>query len=232
MRMRGLKLLLGGALVFCALAAGPAWAGTLDFNGGSLKGHGKLTFTPGIGDQLSIGTAKTDGALIQSLLNDVGLCGGSCTITKGFLTVLTAGESSQNTVGLTTTYDFNSGGSIDIYGGIAALGIPNGTLLLSAQLSGANFIVTKGSKTASFQAQLILSTITLDHRLGTYTFAGGSSNTLAIDLTANCGGNGKCSGLIESANLTLLTTPEPASLSFLGTGLLAVGCFLRKKLLS
>jgi len=227
MKMVGLKTLLGAVLISCIVFAGPAWAGTLNFSGNSL-GEGELSFNPGYGNTLTIGSDGTNpGALITQLLNTSGLCGGNCAISSGYMTLTSGVETS----GGSGTYTFGAGGTIDIYGGIASLGIANGTLLLSATFSSGSTLVA-GASTGVFSGNLNLASITLNPALGAYNFSGGSTAAITVDLSGTCSGGGPCQGSITTAGVSMQTTPEPASLSLLGTGLLAVGGVLRKKLFS
>src|SRR5208337_2989314 len=56
--------------------------GVLQFFGNNPAGQGALSFTPGVGNPLTIGAGKgANGGLITDFFNGAGVCGGDCTIT-------------------------------------------------------------------------------------------------------------------------------------------------------
>lgn len=226
MKLRGSKLLLAAILISCTVLTGPAWAGTITFSGNS-RGQGKLSFSAGIGHTLTVAPGGGgSGALIDDLLAITGACSSGCGVTGGYLVLTSGGETGVSG----GTYSFGSGGSIDIYGAIPSLGITNPhTRLMSASFTSEQ--LSTFSHTGTFTGNLNLSSIYLNPAIGTYSYNEALSEAITLALSGTCNTHTGCSGLVTTAFATLQTTPEPASLSLLGTGLLAVGCFLRKKLL-
>src|SRR5271157_2609723 len=124
------RLTLLAVLALCLALSSPVWAGTLQFTGDNFTGQGLLSFNPGAGAQLTIGAGNgANGALITAFLNTEQVCAGNCAITAGYLTLTTGTEASQTFFPGGVAYTFNSGGSINVIGGIPFLGIARGSPL-------------------------------------------------------------------------------------------------------
>lgn len=222
MKLRGFKLLLGAVLISCTMLTGPAWAGSITFDGFSPGGQGTLKFKAGTGDRLTVGAGGGGlGALISQLFTFSGACSPNCSVTNGYLILTTGGQTSS--VGGVYTFG-SAGSSIEIFGDLPGMGNTPEVLLQA----------TFNSETlfgGDFHGLLNLSSILLNPAIGTFTYNSGSSDAITFNLMGSCNASG-CHGLVNNADVVLTTTPEPASLGLLGTGLLAVGCVLRKKLLS
>jgi len=223
------RFTLCAVMVLCLAFAGPAWAGALQFTGDNLSGQGLLSFTPGAGAQLTIGSGNGgNGALITDFLNGAGVCSGNCSITAGYLTLTTGTEASSTFFPGGVTYGFNSGGSIKITGGIPLLSIANGSTLFSANfLPGGEITIFGGS--GSFAGGVNLASVVLNPLLGTYQFSAGHDNDFAFNIDPACATGGSCTGTISQSTLQLMI-PEPATLSVLGVGLFAFGAGLRRKM--
>ena len=227
------RLILFVALAVCLAVAGPAWAGTLTFHGNS-GGQGNLSFSPGVGDSLTIGGGGM-GALISDFFSvPASVCGGACPIVGGYMTLTTGPQLACGVGGCTNgasfNYSFGSGGSIQIFGAVPMAGINSSTLLFSANFNGGSF---GGSGTVgSIIASIDLGSIFLDSKLGTYHFSGANNNDIAFNISGSCLTGGKCTGEIIQSDTTLQTIPEPATLSVLGVGLFTFGAGLRRKMLA
>ena len=186
------KLTLCAILATCLALGVPAWAGTLQFQGTDLNGQGALSFTPGMGNDLTIGAGNGgSGALITDLINNLGICGGDCGIMGGYLTLTTGGQTGGSGGGGSFTYTFGAGGSLDIFGKIPSQGINNSSLLFSATfLPGAIF--TGAGQVGSYVASLNLASIFLNPNLGTYNYGAGASDDISFSLNPGCSMGGMC----------------------------------------
>jgi len=215
------------ALLLVALVAPPGLrADTQTFDGFYANGQGALSFTPGLGDTVTVGAGSGgNGALITEFLNTGGFCGGDCSIVGGFLTLTTGGETSGSSGGGIFSYTFGAGGTLEINGEIPLLGINAPTVLLTASfLSGTTF--SGAGTTGSILGQLDPASITLNPALGTYTYTGGTSEDLSFSIDPACSTTGGlCSGsIVQSTNsLQTITAPEPGSFSLILSGLLGLG---------
>lgn len=222
------------ALLFAAIVAPNAHATALTFTGTSLNGQGELIFVPGVGNVLTIGAGSGgNGALITDLSNTAGLCSGDCLITGGYLTLETGPESSGFSGGSVFSYDFGSGGTIDIYGGIPSLSISQSLLFSASFLPGTNFGGTAGiSSEGVIQGSLNLGSISLNPTLGTYNYTAGANEDISLPINSSCGFGGFCTGslLLSVVGLDASPTPEPSSLVLFGTGLLGLAGVIRRKL--
>jgi len=228
------RLILCVALLACVAFTAPAWAGSLQFHGNAFANpQGSLSFTPGIGDALTIGAGNgNSGALITDFFSTGGgaICGGDCGIVGGYLTLTTGGETSGFASGGVFAYSFGSGGTIKVFGEIPVLGINTPTLLFSATFLSGSF--SGSGSVGSVTAAIDLASIALNPALGVYKYSGATDDDISFNLSGTCGTGGKCLGAIVQADVSYQTIPEPATLSVLGIGLFAFGAGLRRKMLA
>jgi hypothetical protein len=226
------KVILFVTLVVCLALAGPAWAGTLTFNGFNVNGQGLLSFTPGLGNSLTIGAGNGgNGALVTDFFNTGGICTGDCSIMGGYLTLSTGPETSGFHGGGIFSYSYGAGGAVDIFGKVPSLGINVSTLLFSASLLPGTTFSGAGS-VGSVLGQLNIGSIVLNPALGTYHFSGASNDDLSFSISPSCATGGKCTGSLIQSTTSLQTIPEPATLSVLGVGLFTFGAGLRRRMLA
>jgi hypothetical protein len=224
------KLMLFAALAGCLAIAGPAWAGSLTFNGFTAGGQGALSFTPGLGNALTIGAGNGgNGALVTDVVNNLAICGNDCHIVGGYLTLTSGPETSGFTGGGIFSYSFGAGGHLAITGEIPVLGINTPTVLFMATLLPGTTLSGAGT-VGSFLAQLNLTSIVLVPQLGTYKFTGASNDDLSFGISPSCSTGGICTGSLVQSTTSLQTIPEPATLSVLGVGLFTFGTGLRRRM--
>ena len=228
------RLILLAALVGCLALGVPAWAGTLQFHGFDFAGQGQLSFTPGLGNTLSIGAGGGgNGAIITDFFNSGILptfCAGDCPIVGGYLTLTTGAETSGSTGGGSFSYSFGGGGMIQVIGEIPTLGINSPTTLFSAKFLPVGTTFSGSGTVGSLIGQLDLSTIMLAAQLGMYKYTGGSNDDLSFSISPSCATGGKCTGTLVQSDTSLQTIPEPATLSVLGVGLFTFGAGLRRRM--
>jgi len=228
------RLTLLAAVILSLALSSPVWAGTLQFTGDNLNGQGLLNLNPtqnGGNGILTIAAGNGgNGALITALLNDLGICAGSCGITAGYLTLTSGTEASQTIIpGVLAAYTFNAGGSVHIIGGVPSLGLANGsTLLTGTFMPGAG--ITIFGQSGSFQGGINLNSIVLNPAFGKFEFQAGHVNEFGFSIDGGaCLNGGVCTGTISQSTVQF-TVPEPATLSVLGIGLFASGAGLRRKM--
>ena len=117
---------------------------------------------------------------------------------------------------------FAAGGSFSIRGNGTG-GIPNGVIFNGSFTGPVTWtLITLGNGTHNY---------TLTGSLTGTWYAGGTINGATVQLTINTGRgffNGKTT--VSSGDTNFTTVPEPGTLSLLGTGLIAVGGIVRRKL--
>jgi PEP-CTERM motif len=227
------RLILFATLTACLALSGPAWAGTVTFNGFISTGQGLLSFTPGLGNSLTIGAGNGgNGALVTDFINSgIGppICGGDCSIVGGYLTLTSGPETSGFSGGGIFSYNFGAGGNVKVIGEIPTLGINSPTVLFMASLLPGTTFSGAGS-VGSFLGQLNLASIVLAPQLGTYHYTGGSNDDLSFGISPSCATGGACTGSLVQSTTSLQTIPEPATLSVLGVGLFTFGAGLRRRM--
>jgi len=227
-------ILLCALIAFLALA-GPVWAGTLEFHGDNSAGQGTLSFTPGVGDSLTLSAgAGGNGALITDFFNSYGICGGDCSVIGGYMTLSTGGQLACGVGGCTGNgafnYTFGAGGNIKVVGEIPTLGINTPTLLFTASFVSGSFAGT--GTVASVVAGISLASIVLAPQLGLYKYSGADNDDIVFKVSSTCSTGGACSGTITESDTPFQTIPEPATLSVLGVGLFTFGAGLGRKMLA
>lgn len=238
------RLFLYTLLVTCLALGIPAWAGALppgalQFAGNAQTGQGLLNFDPtenGGNGVLTISAGHGGlGGLITDLSSNTAplICGGDCQVTHGYLTLTSGLETSGVVQGAGVLYTFAAGGTVSIFGGIPALGIPNGSALLTGTfLAGDTFTVTPAglAATGTFLGMIDQTGILLNPLIGMYTFTSVSNLDTSLDLNSSCATLGNtCSGSVDP--IVQLQTPvaEPGTLSLLfGAGLATFGARLRR----
>lgn len=206
-------LLLPVLGVLCSLSSPAESLTFFDFNGKNTSFQGSFSFTPGIGNVLTIGAGNGGlGGPITNLNSNGAFCGGDCAVTDGYSIMTTGPEDLTASFEGDAVYFFGAGGSIDIYGGIASLGIPGGSLLFSASFVDSSLQTGPGG--ANFASEVDASSVFLNPTLGVYGYADAEAFD-AFDLFGtSCQSFGECSGSIlsSSAQANASPIPEPSAL--------------------
>jgi hypothetical protein len=226
MRMRNFLVVLIGCLTLLVYPASAA----LIFSGLNNPGQGLMTFSPGIGNSLVVGSGNGGkGALITNLFNSNGLCNGNCGIDGGYLTLTTGGETSGFACCGGWHYWYDGGGSVEIWGAIPDLGINTVSELFSAQflpLGQFDGIDGLGGLLASIDPK----SVHLNAALGKYQIVSPWMEQVFLPVHG-CGDGSDCSGPAQITNVQMQTevVPEPTSLVLLGSGVIALGSKLRRR---
>ena len=216
------RFILFSALAACLVLAVPAWAGTLQFHGNDFAGQGTLSFSPGMGNLITVSAGGGgNGALVTDFFSSNGICGGDCPVIGGYLTLSTGGQLACGVGGCTGSGSFNylfgAGGNIKIMGEIPTLGINTPTVLFTASFVSGSFAGTGG--VGSVVAGINLGSIVLAPQLGLYNYSGANNDDIVFNVGPTCSTGGACSGTIIESDTSFQTIPEPATLSVLSVGL-------------
>jgi hypothetical protein len=207
----------------------------IDFSGGS---GGSMNFTLGMGNSLTVtGAPITNLVQFPSFLN-FPVVGGLLNLSTG---ACESGCTKFNKGSGTSTLFFDDGGSLSIVGEIPSIGIKTPTTLITAFFDSngienheANASLNSKTHHGGIDGYLDVSFIdpTIVQALN---LLGGSGNgyisEMFINLTFNANNN-SWNGNINSTDLIIKPSPEPSSLFLLGSGMLGVAGFLRRKLAS
>ena len=198
---------------------------------------GLLNFTPGVGNTLTIGAGNGGlGALISNMLSSPAICGGgNCAVTGGYATLLTGSETSGSRGGGAFSYTFGAGGTFTIIGGIAPLGIANGSTLLTFSFLPGSIFSGFGA-VGLFSGNVNLSSIMLNPLLnaaiGTHSFTGASNFLESISLNGACQTGGKCFGALQVADPTCSSSRNQLLSPCWVAGCLQFGAGLRRKMVA
>ncbi len=188
---------------------------------GEAQASANLTFT--LTPQSNAGLisyAGGDAPLVGSNLSVSSVTGLSTALhPNGALTLDSTGSLNFTTGNYTSSpttneIDFNSGGSISITGGIAALGIAPGTTLLTGSFTGDSFVKSLGTNDLDVQGGAFINVVNptlaayFGLPVGSTVYSGGLATLFEAPSTAN---GGFASVDLSSGSVSTAPVPEPTT---------------------
>ena len=234
------------SLVVCAALSTVASAGSIpvgkqmDFSGGT---GGTFSYTPGVGDTASVKNAPITKVIGFPSFLSLSITDGTLDFTTGPC-IATCGSQTNKKTGVTTSvpqFGQSPSGGLTLYGGIAALGIADGTALIdgifvpNGKHPAAGFsLTTKPGANSGMDGYLQV--LSINPALLTYfnmnpAFTGGKGHLTELLLDLSFVTN-SWNGTIDHSDLLVdPALPEPPSLLLFGSSILLAAYLLRKKLI-
>jgi len=243
------SVLLSAAILLTAGAA-RSWADTITFNNQSLHPDGTIT----VGNTVTLASGVIDSvARILPLagFNITGTCGPTGNTTFGCLNFTTGTFLGTNTNTAANDYDYLGGGVITVTGGIASLGIPNGTVLWTGTFDATSNVILQFDDICATAPTQCTGSLTGTLSTGTFN----PTLALALGVSANSLGGNDQSLFVQFTGISAPTTgfpsgtamgntnqlqvvtpaapvPESGSLILVGIGLVAGAKYLRRRRLA